>query len=154
VVAPPFPFVEVSLVLEDPGHASRFRRGEPRGRHELARAEEGAQSHGSTDGGEDRVHLRAAHGGSVVSRRDRLGYGDAKIATSRRTSTRARPASSFASRVASSFRCPRRRRVARTSGRNQRWANVALMALAARRALTPRRARTRDYNVIEEDETA
>jgi len=77
VVAPVFPFLEVSLFLENPSHASRFRRREPRARDELAGAEESAQSHGAADGGEDRVHLRA-RGRDVVSRRDRLGYGDAR----------------------------------------------------------------------------
>ena len=64
VVAPIFPFVKVSLCLENPSHAARFRRREPRARDELAGAEESTQSNGSTDGGEDRVHLRAREDGT------------------------------------------------------------------------------------------
>ena len=126
VVTPLFPLLKVFRRLSHARHALGLGGGEARARDELSRAKECAQTHGTTDGGEDGVHLDCVYARVL---RQSIGRG---------CGTRARIGRCARSIVRSidSFRvsvhgrvvvvvASRRVAMGHTSGLNQRWANVA-----------------------------
>ena len=122
VIAPLFPLLKVLRQLSNARHALGLGGGEARARDELSRAKERAQTHGAADGDEDGVHLDArARRPSVVrfaicARRFCLSSGRSPTHYFR-VSVRGRVVARVV--VASLGRS-----AVRTSGLNQRWANV------------------------------
>ena len=130
VVTPLFPLLKVFRRLSHARHALGLGGGEARARDELSRAKERAQTHGTTDGGEDGVHLDCVYARVL---RQSIGRGcgmRARIGRCARSFDRSIVRSIDSFRVSVRGRvvvvvASRRVAMGRTSGLNQRWANVA-----------------------------